>query len=98
MKTKAGRVAGDDKKQRLSTKGEVMRDARGYQLKLPLPVSPSIEPKDNGNGKLSICSSGGWGNAGIRPECRSGGLRTVRGRNGNGPPIKSSLAGASITR
>jgi len=43
----------------LSTKGEVVRDARGYQLKLPFPVSRPIDPKGNGNGKLSICSSGG---------------------------------------
>ena len=28
----------------LSNKGEVVRDARGYQLKLPLPVSRPIEP------------------------------------------------------
>ena len=37
----------------LSTKGEVVRDARGYQLKLPLPVSRPIDPKGNGNGKRS---------------------------------------------
>ena len=35
----------------LSTKGEIIRDARGYQLKLPLPVSHPIDPKGNGNGK-----------------------------------------------
>jgi hypothetical protein len=35
----------------LSTRGEVVRDARGYQLKLPLPVSRPIDPKGNGNGK-----------------------------------------------
>ena len=35
----------------LSTLGEVVRDARGYQLKLPLPVSHPIDPKGNGNGK-----------------------------------------------
>ncbi len=35
----------------LSTKGEVVRDARGYQLKLPFPVSRPIDPKGNGNGK-----------------------------------------------
>jgi hypothetical protein len=43
----------------LSTKGEIIRDARGYQLKLPFPVSRSIAPKGNGNGKHSLCSSGG---------------------------------------
>lgn len=43
----------------LSTKGEVIRDARGYQLKLPFPVSRPIDPKGNGNGKYSLCSSGG---------------------------------------
>ncbi len=35
----------------LSTRGEVVRDARGYQLRLPLPVSRPIDPQGNGNGK-----------------------------------------------
>jgi len=35
----------------LSTKGEVIRDPRGYQLRLPLPVSHPIDPQENGNGK-----------------------------------------------
>jgi len=35
----------------LSTKGEVVRDARGYQLRLPLPVSHPRDPQGNGNGK-----------------------------------------------
>jgi hypothetical protein len=35
----------------LSTKGEVVRDTRGYQLRLPLPVSHPIDPQGNGNGK-----------------------------------------------
>jgi len=35
----------------LSASGEVIRDARGYQLKLPLPVARPIDPKGNGNGK-----------------------------------------------
>ena len=43
----------------LSTQGEVVREARGYQLKLPLPVSRPIAPQGNGNGKLPLCSSGG---------------------------------------
>jgi len=43
----------------LSAKGEVVRDARGYQLKLPLPVSRPIDPQGNGNGKHPLCSSGG---------------------------------------
>jgi hypothetical protein len=43
----------------LSAKGEVVRDARGYQLKLPFPVSRPIDPQGNGNGKHSLCSSGG---------------------------------------
>ncbi len=43
----------------LSTNGEVVRDARGYQLKLPFPVSRPIDPKGNGNGKPTLCSSGG---------------------------------------
>jgi DNA-binding IclR family transcriptional regulator len=42
----------------LSAKGEVARDARGYQLKLPFPVSRPIDPQGNGNGK-HLCSSGG---------------------------------------
>ncbi len=41
----------------LCTKGEVVRDARGYQLKVPLPVSRPIDPKGNGNGKPLILSS-----------------------------------------
>ncbi|HNR71733.1 MAG TPA: AAA family ATPase [Verrucomicrobiota bacterium] len=35
----------------LTAQGQVIRDARGYQLKLPLPVSRPIDPKGNGNGK-----------------------------------------------
>ena len=37
----------------LTAQGEVIRDARGYQLKLPLPLSRPIDPKGNGNGKHS---------------------------------------------
>jgi hypothetical protein len=37
----------------LVTQGKVVRDARGYQLKLPLPVSHPIAPQGNGNGKRS---------------------------------------------
>ena len=37
----------------LSANGEVIRDTRGYQLKLPLPVARPIDPKGNGNGKRS---------------------------------------------
>ena len=43
----------------LSTTGQVVRDARGYQLKLPLPVTRPIDPQGNGNGKSTLCSSGG---------------------------------------
>jgi len=43
----------------LSKLGEVRHDARGYQLKLPFPVSRPIAPQGNGNGKPSLCSSGG---------------------------------------
>jgi len=43
----------------LSQLGEVTRLARGYQLKPPFPVSRPIDPQGNGNGKLSLCSSGG---------------------------------------
>jgi hypothetical protein len=35
----------------LSTNGEVIRDPRGYQIKLPFPVSRPMDPKGNGNGK-----------------------------------------------
>ena len=42
----------------LSAKGEVVRDARGYQLKLRLPVSHPRDPNGNGNGKYTLCSSG----------------------------------------
>ena len=37
----------------LTTQGEVIRYTRGYQLKLPLPVSHPIDPQGNGNGKRS---------------------------------------------
>ncbi len=37
----------------LATTGEVIHDARGYQLKLPLPVSRPRDPQGNGNGKRS---------------------------------------------
>jgi AAA domain len=37
----------------LSHSGQVVHDARGYQLKLSLPVSRPIDPKGNGNGKCS---------------------------------------------
>jgi hypothetical protein len=43
----------------LSQLGEVSRNSRGYQLNLPFPVSRSLDPQGNGNGKHSICSSGG---------------------------------------
>ena len=53
----------------LSASGQVVRDAKGYQLKLPLPVSRPIDPKGNGNGKWAsvnpdpelqtLCFSGG---------------------------------------
>jgi hypothetical protein len=42
----------------LSAKGEVVRDARGYQFKLPFPVSRPMDPNGNGNGKYILCSSG----------------------------------------
>jgi hypothetical protein len=43
----------------LSAKGEVVHDARGYQRKVPFPVSHPIGPPGNGNGKHSLCPSGG---------------------------------------
>ena len=43
----------------LSTNGEVLRDAGGYQLRPPFPVSRPIDPQGNGNGKHTLCSSGG---------------------------------------
>jgi hypothetical protein len=43
----------------LSQRGEVNRDTRGYQLKLPFPVSHPKAPQGNGNGKHALCSSGG---------------------------------------
>jgi hypothetical protein len=45
--------------EQLSQNGEVIRHTKGYQLKLPLPVFPGIDPPGNGNGKLSLCSTGG---------------------------------------
>ena len=43
----------------LSAAGEVQRDTAGYQLKLLFPVSRPIDPQGNGNGKHSLCPSGG---------------------------------------
>ena len=43
----------------LSHQGVVVRQARGYQLQRSLPVSRPIDPQGNGNGKRSLCSSGG---------------------------------------
>lgn len=43
----------------LSRLGEVSRDARGYQLKPPFPVSRPRDPQGNGNGKRTLCSSAG---------------------------------------
>ena len=43
----------------LSANGEVVRDATGYQLKPPFPVSRPIDPQGNGNGKHCLCPSGG---------------------------------------
>jgi hypothetical protein len=43
----------------LSQRGEVHRDPRGYQLTLPFPVSHPKPPQGNGNGKHTLCSSGG---------------------------------------
>jgi hypothetical protein len=43
----------------LSELGEITRNSRGYQLKLPFPVSRPRDPQGNGNGKPSLCSSGG---------------------------------------
>jgi hypothetical protein len=43
----------------LSKGGELSQDSRGYQLKEPFPVSRSIHPDGNGNGKQPNCSSGG---------------------------------------
>jgi hypothetical protein len=39
--------------------GEVIRDTRGYHLKIPIPVFPPIDPLGNGNGNVSLCSTGG---------------------------------------
>lgn len=37
--------------EQLSQLGELSRDSRGYQLKLPFPVSHPMDPQGNGNGK-----------------------------------------------
>jgi hypothetical protein len=39
--------------QELSQRGEVSRHTKGYQLNLSFPVSPSLPPQGNGNGKQS---------------------------------------------
>jgi len=43
----------------LTRQGELSRNAKGYQLNLVFPVSRPIDPQGNGNGKHSLCSSGG---------------------------------------
>jgi hypothetical protein len=44
----------------LTKAGEVIRGSKGYQLNLALfPVSVPRDPPGNGNGKHSLCSSGG---------------------------------------
>jgi hypothetical protein len=45
--------------EKLSASGEIVRDATGYQLRTPFPVSRPIDPQGNGNGKHSLCPSGG---------------------------------------
>ena len=35
----------------LTQQGELSRNAKGYQLNLPFPVSRPIDPNGNGNGK-----------------------------------------------
>ena len=43
----------------LTQQGELSRNAKGYQLNLPFPFSRPIDPQGNGNGKHTLCSSGG---------------------------------------
>ena len=43
----------------LTQQGELSRNSKGYQLNLPFPVSRPIDPQGNGNGKYTLCSSGG---------------------------------------
>ena len=43
----------------LSANGEVIRGVKGYQLKLAFPLSHPIDPQGNGNGKSTLCFSGG---------------------------------------
>ena len=43
----------------LTQQGELSRNAKGYQLNLPFPLSRPIDPQGNGNGKHPLCSSGG---------------------------------------
>jgi hypothetical protein len=53
----------------LSNNGEVVREARGYQLKPPFPVSRPIDPQGNGNGKWATANL----NQEPQPLCFSGG-------------------------
>jgi len=39
----------------LTQQGELSRNAKGYQLNLPFPVSRPIDPHGNGNGKRADC-------------------------------------------
>jgi AAA domain len=46
--------------EQLAQLGEVTRNHKGYQLNLPFPISRSLDPLGNGNGKhTTLCSSGG---------------------------------------
>ena len=43
----------------LTQQGELSRNSKGYQLNLAFPVSRPIDPQGNGNGKHTLCFSGG---------------------------------------
>ena len=72
----------------LSAAGEVVRDVRGYQLKLPLPVSRPIDPKGNGNGKCHspFASAEDRALRGRNPSADWSLANGKVGRAGNGPP------------
>ena len=82
----------------LASKDEVVRDARGYQLKLPLPVSRPIAPQGNGNGKPHFTPAEDRATQGCdlsadleACEQQGGGPATAR-------PSLAALAGASPKR
>ena len=71
----------------LAAKGEVVRDARGYQLKLPFPVSRPIDPKGNGNGKHPFAPAEDRATLGSDPSADWSPANGKVGRASTGRPV-----------